>query len=210
MGMDWTKLAAMLHSPSASISWLASTGLPLAARIYETLTAEERDYLFTESLRNGNTLEYSDEGDDYDGGPELGDHAPEVGGDGGAVVGGGGGEGRGCECGQAGLDLPGQGEHAPLGQLRAGGGRRVQQHGQHQAHDHDDGVPGEHNSVARSTHCQLLDIYLLTSSHLAVQMNQTVLATILNAIGGSLLQVAWQPVAEPPDAGLNQFVLFRL
>ena len=45
MGMDWTKLAAMLHSPSASISWLASTGLPFAARIYETLTAEERDYI---------------------------------------------------------------------------------------------------------------------------------------------------------------------
>ena len=53
-------------------------------------------------------------------------------------------------------------------------------------------------------------MYLSADSHLAVQMNQTVLATILNAIGGSLLQVAWQPVAELPDAGLNQFVLFRL
>ena len=52
--------------------------------------------------------------------------------------------------------------------------------------------------------------HIVCCSHLAVQMNQTVLATTLNAIGGSLLQAAWQPVAEPPDAGLNQFVLFRL
>ena len=30
MGIDWTKLAAMLQKPSANISWEASTGFPLA------------------------------------------------------------------------------------------------------------------------------------------------------------------------------------
>ena len=131
MGIDWTKLAAMLHTPRANISCDASTGLPLADDMQHYYVYQRSNVnIFTKSFGNRYTLQYGNERNDDDGRPQLRHHFSKL--SGGGVD--GDGEWRRFEVREPGLDVAGQGEHALAG-------LGVQDHGQHQAEDHNYCIP---------------------------------------------------------------------